>query len=355
MTTFALKDIRPNPFRHMERYPVRRDKVDALRESIRTTEFWNNIVARAIDDDGQPVYAEVTDLIAGAEIAYGHHRLVALREEYGEDHAVDLILRDLDDTTMLQIMARENAEEWGADASIEQETMRAVVTAFAEGRVELSAPPAKTHSDNIRYAPHFSLECESTEISKPYTVDTVAQFLGWSRIKARRTLQALAAVEDEEVSEDTYAGLGPAQADAVTREASRAKKRAESQGATPDEAKHKASEVAAAVSDGMKTGKVGVQHVRPITDAHVPPTPQQQPPQMDGFARDLAKDINRVLNRDSMAEKMDALLPYAADLNPIARRELASCLRQLADRADGYRNRLADSDVIEISSGGNNA
>ena len=34
-----------------------------------------------------------------------------------------LIVRDLDDTAMLQIMARENLEEWGISAEVEHETV----------------------------------------------------------------------------------------------------------------------------------------------------------------------------------------------------------------------------------------
>ncbi len=71
---FQLKNIQPNPFRHVDRYPITKEKVEALRESIRTTGFWDNIVAREVNGK--------------AEITYGHHRLVALREEYGPDHEV---------------------------------------------------------------------------------------------------------------------------------------------------------------------------------------------------------------------------------------------------------------------------
>src|SRR5262245_65781160 len=93
---FRLKDIDPNPFRHMERYPIRRDKIDALKASIEQTTFWDNIVARKA---GQR-----------AQIAYGHHRLVTLKEMYGPHHEVNLIVRALDDNAKLSIMANEDME-----------------------------------------------------------------------------------------------------------------------------------------------------------------------------------------------------------------------------------------------------
>src|SRR5205085_8309072 len=130
----------------------------ALRESMRTTDFWDNIVARARNGK--------------AEIAYGHHRLAALKEEYGPNHKVNLIVRDLDDEHMIQIMARENMEEWGTSASVEQETIRAVVEAFAEGLIELPPVSKDIQKSNIRYAPSFTpgeVDVVVARRQRPYT------------------------------------------------------------------------------------------------------------------------------------------------------------------------------------------
>jgi ParB-like chromosome segregation protein Spo0J len=121
MARIAVRDLEPNPFRSLERYPINRDKVEALKASIQSTEFWDNLLARK---NGK-----------GYEIAYGHHRLVALQELKTKE--IDIPVRDLDDETMLRIIANENMEEWSASALIEQETIRATVQAFAEGKVEL--------------------------------------------------------------------------------------------------------------------------------------------------------------------------------------------------------------------------
>ena len=92
-----LKDLEANPFRKIKRYPIRRDKVDALKQSFERTGFWDNIVGRS--NNGH------------FEIAYGHHRLIALKEHYGNNHQVGVIVRDLSDSDMLQIMAAENMED----------------------------------------------------------------------------------------------------------------------------------------------------------------------------------------------------------------------------------------------------
>ena len=177
MPQYAIKDIHPNPFRHIDRYPIRREKVEALKASLRTTGFWGNVVAREHD--------------SGVEIAYGHHRLVALREEYGPDDKVDLIIRDLHDHAMLQIMARENMEEWGTSASVEHETIRAVVEAYAEGRIELESPDDKTPTRSIRYAPSFTRgDVLLARGEHPYTVERIASFLGWVATERRATAQS---------------------------------------------------------------------------------------------------------------------------------------------------------------------
>ncbi len=121
---FRLADIDPNPWRHMERYPIRREKVDALKESIATTDWWNNVVARLAP--GDPTHAQ---------LAYGHHRRQALLELYPLDYEVDLNIRDLSDELMIKMMARENMEEWGSSAAAQHETVRTIVEAFADGKI----------------------------------------------------------------------------------------------------------------------------------------------------------------------------------------------------------------------------
>lgn len=216
-----LSDISPNPFRHIERYPIREDKIEALRESIRTTEFWDNVVARVTD--------------GGAEIAYGHHRLEALRREYGPDHEIDLIVRELDDELMLKIMANENMEQWGNVAAIEHETLRSVVQAYAEGKIQLSPPASKGRESYRRNAPSFVQgDVAADREHMPYTAQTVADFLGWTESpggKAQRRvndgLSALELIESGALDEKAFAGLTSYQAAAVVQQARKAARVAE--------------------------------------------------------------------------------------------------------------------------------
>jgi hypothetical protein len=209
-----LSAIRPNPFRNIERYPFNPAKIEALRESIRATGFWDNLLARRVPDgDGGLAY----------EIAYGHHRWEALRLERtsaSPDIEVGVTLRPLDDTQMLQIMARENMQEWGTSAAIEIETVRAVVTAYAAGKISLADPGPDVPVSRCRFAPFFTIaEVPDTSPERAYTAATVAPFLGWSVDKVQDTLAALEMIESGVLSDDDYAGLSTSQALAMTQRA----------------------------------------------------------------------------------------------------------------------------------------
>ena len=102
-----VKDLVPNPYRNMEKYPIDPYKVEALKNSIGELEFWDNLLAR--EKDGK------------YEIAYGHHRLIALQELGIEE--VEIPVRKLDDSTMIQIMANENMDQWKLLPSIVLQTV----------------------------------------------------------------------------------------------------------------------------------------------------------------------------------------------------------------------------------------
>jgi ParB/RepB/Spo0J family partition protein len=105
----AVSLIDTNPYRHIDKYPINREKVEALKTSINQTGFWDNILLRPSGDRYQ--------------LAYGHHRLTAIKEL--ELDMVDVPVRELDDATMLRIMANENMDEWKASPAVINETVYA--------------------------------------------------------------------------------------------------------------------------------------------------------------------------------------------------------------------------------------
>ncbi len=154
LKTIAIDRLKPNPFRRLDEYPIIREKVDLLKESIAQTGFWGTIVGRERGAD--------------VEIAFGHHRLVALRE--AKEKTVALIVLDLSNEQMLQMMARENMEEWGTSAWVELETIRATIEAYSKGEIKLPKPGERGPRTET-----------SQGSGKFYNQSTVASFLGWTR------------------------------------------------------------------------------------------------------------------------------------------------------------------------------
>lgn len=115
-----VKDLLPNPYRKMEKYPVDRHKVAALENSISQTSFWDNLVARPAEKNGK------------YELAYGHHRWIAL-QNLGVKK-IEIPVRDLDDGTMIQIMANENLDQWKMTPAVINETVR-VAKEYLDGEL----------------------------------------------------------------------------------------------------------------------------------------------------------------------------------------------------------------------------
>jgi hypothetical protein len=196
--------VKPNPHRDMKRYPINREKIDALKESIGRTGWWPNIVAR--ESDG--VY----------EIAHGHHRFTALREL--KRKTVGLLVGKFSDGEMLKMMADENLREWGSSVTVDQETIRAVVLAYAGGKIELERPGAKVSKNQIRYAPGFvqgDARMEST--AHPYSSQSIMGFLGWGEWKVKQALAALELQERAGLDPGLYDGLTAERAEILTRKA----------------------------------------------------------------------------------------------------------------------------------------
>jgi hypothetical protein len=160
LKTVAIKNLKPNPYRRLDEYEIIREKVDALKRSIAQTGFWPTIVGRPKGTD--------------VEIAFGHHRLVALQEGASGNGHVEVVVEELSNELMLKMMANENMEEWGTSAWVEVETVRATIEAYGRGEIELPKVPRDTRKDQIRNVSH------GTD-SRSYTEGTVAQFLGWTR------------------------------------------------------------------------------------------------------------------------------------------------------------------------------
>ena len=357
-----LKDVHANPFRNMERYPIHKQKILQLKNSIQSTDFWDNIVAR--EREG-----------GGIEIAYGHHRLAALNELYSGTKEFNWIVRDLDDDEMLKIMAHENLDEWGHDSAIERETIRAVVEAYGRGQIMLGKPPKNQNSTNLRYAPSFCTEKHmvrgapaelGSARANPYTADTINNFLGgtMSSRTIQYTLQALCLVERGHLKETQLAGLSSSECRTVIEETERSLKQAEMlkkdaerkamTAPTPviakklkqegaQKAKQIVTKTATSVASAIQSGQ-GQQAARQAaTAARVSVQPKDKElPDISRAATQLAGRMHRLLDPEhDIGAKLEELVKYRLHLSPSALNDLAVALQAVEEYAAGYRARLS--------------
>jgi ParB-like chromosome segregation protein Spo0J len=115
LITIPLEVLDSNPYRDLTTYPFVELKVNALKRSIKTVGLWEGVIARKVGDRYQT--------------AFGHHRIEAARRS-GLTEAI-IILRDLDDKAMLQFMGRENMADYNADFLTMLQTWDAAVQHMA--------------------------------------------------------------------------------------------------------------------------------------------------------------------------------------------------------------------------------
>jgi ParB-like chromosome segregation protein Spo0J len=290
-----------------------------------------------------------------SEIAYGHHRLVALQEELGKKVKVPLIIKDLNDEAMLQMMARENMDERRTSAVVEQETVRAVVDAYAGGKVTLPEIPKDTKRVVIRYAPSFVQGDETGEgEQRPYTATAIAEFLGWPDQKIHSTLSALELIEHQVVKEEHFEGLTTKQAEALTTEtrktkrnydtAAKAKPGEVAKKKTEDRGKREAAKVAEHVAKKLQSGEIGYKEAS--TEAKkVRTTPAGKAvPEVDALAVQLIEYVDGILRHDDPHTKMlKEVTQHQNRLGSDSRRKLRVALDTLSDRCLRFDDALDGS------------
>jgi hypothetical protein len=188
MTKLVLLDkIKDNKHRSKKRNPMHLARVEQLKESIKTTGFWKGVYGREKED-------------GTVEIAFGHHRVDAARKLGLKEIPVEIA--NMSDSDMLLRMTRENLQ---GDLLVALEAAEAAVKALASGAVSFDAVDPSTRKDALRYAPSFTPENapDTPGVSRPYTTDSLARFLGAVYVKpngcAQNTvLAALGILEMEE-------------------------------------------------------------------------------------------------------------------------------------------------------------
>jgi hypothetical protein len=244
---FKVSEVRPNPWRDLEKFPLRPDRVEALKATISETGFWDNVLAR-LSKDGRP------------ELAYGHHRLAAIRELYGDDHEIDLIVQDVSDLTMARIMADDNLEEFGYQAEAGKQAIAAFVAGIAAGHWSPEPPDPKTPKNQRRYAPSFLQGSVGADPTDVYTAKSLAALMGsrWKPDAIGRYLAALELDEKKALPAGTTDDLAPRYVSDVVGAYNSVHDRGIQAGMSEKEAAKAAQGVAVTMADAVKSGEASL-------------------------------------------------------------------------------------------------
>ena len=156
-----LKQINKNPFRDLKKYPLHTDKIKKLEKSIQETDFWDNLLARSVDNEIQ--------------LAYGHHRLQALKNIYGDSFEIDINVKNIDDKTMFKIMVNENDSWYDSVSNIDEAAEKAI----------------------------YMISKKQNKNKEKVTAKDLQSFLGWSLGKAQFSMMRINAVKNGKITRDT--------------------------------------------------------------------------------------------------------------------------------------------------------
>ena len=185
-----IKDLKPNPFRDMDNYPIDQKKIDSLTESISQTGFWDNILVRKQNGDMQ--------------IAYGHHRLIVLRKLFKPTDFVDIPVKEVTDSDMLRIMANENYDAWGSNVAVIDETVKAArdfLLKHPEIVKDIELSLNQFRDSYHRGGGHIKYDISARVIS---------EFLGekmWYVVKVNNSLRRLELVKNEILDKEAVESL----------------------------------------------------------------------------------------------------------------------------------------------------
>jgi hypothetical protein len=293
------------------------EKLKALRHSIETLgELWEGLIVRP--DPDHP---------GGYQLAFGHHRWKSAKDAGLKK--LNVIVRDLTDEQMLQFMGRENMEDYRSEFLIMLETWEAA-SKFAGDRRQ-----------------------------KTQAID-VAEVLGWTtpdtrpeRSRGRPNETALACAAASEliaggwVNREDLAGISVFDAREICQRAKTRMQQVEEAGRTTRATRTDVEAVKRDISKAVKAvagdarqgltprkslgGEVDAKSYRYAREA------KRKTPLILPFLTALCAQIERMLNGDSSAEKIDETIKAIGDIESIEDRQgverLAMELRNLAERA----------------------
>jgi len=293
----SLEKIKANPFRNLKLFPLDQAKIDKLKSSINRTEFWDNVVARAKGEY--------------FELAYGHHRIEAVKQVKGKKAVVDLIIRDLDDPMMLKVMGADNDTIYGVTPNFILETVQAAKSMISKQKSTGTGPRGKGS----------------------WLQNRIAKLLDWRVERVKTALAELGMIERKELAPDAIKQLGNMKrAKAFHQEVDRAKKQGRPISLT--------RQVKLAKDIAETSGTSAEKSVKDILFNDVHPVTYPEPPKdFKAYISETAKVWEKAIRRLDVIEK------YKRDLNsPIYRLtwetvQLVETVRSAVEKGNNFLTR----------------
>lgn len=323
-----LNQLLPNPYRHFHRYPINEDKVEALIESIGATGFW-----------GETVIARPRG--PKCEIAFGHHRIEAARRALGDRAEVQISVRKLSDTQMFEMMCRENNEMYAnVTADMDIETVAAGIEGFARGKIELPEPkPAGQRRTGNGLTPaQFGIGMYDGS-SHMFTKEGLRKLIGMPHGRFSEALRALKLIAQNMMDAESYQGLKPDDAAALSRSVANVEKKAGKAAA-----KKAGKDIAKGIKSDRKirgSGKhAGREIAKKVEQRAIEKVLGKQLLDISDYAKRVNTAVSNFLRDDSNAKDLDEIVKYADSLDVNRRNSLVSALEKLERRASEYREAL---------------
>jgi ParB family chromosome partitioning protein len=325
----ALGLIDANPHRDLKTYPWIERKIEQLMHSIDDVGMWASIIGRAHGKRFQ--------------LAFGHHRVEAA--ERLRLKAVPLIIRQLSDREMLQFMGRENGEDYATDLLIMLNTWDGAVKFLANSR---------DYADARTGVRRQAKPLEIAQLLGWMSADTTQNSTQMSRA-ARACSDAFALINGGYISRTDLRGLSVAAAQELVGRAQNRMEQMEklaTQNRTPrrqiESAKQHIGKAVVTAAESFKQGKVAHRDLRGEVDAnayrYARDSGVRNTPLFASFGATLVAQIERILNIDSTAEKLDDIRKSLADITETSDWQVVQkvdlALEQVGDRAANWRKKL---------------
>jgi len=279
LVEIQLDHIDPNPHRLMLTYPLVESKLELLKGSIRDVGFWEGVIGRQHGDHVQ--------------LAFGHHRIEAARQELGKKAKVPIIVRPISDADMLRFMARENMADYRADFLVMLGTWEAGVK-------------------------HF--EHNPTSGSTRTSVAVIARFLGWKERSdiAEACSNALKLIQAGHVKREEFTGMPPTLAREFCQTArNNVKRAADMLPEYVDKQTAIVHEALAVTAAKIRSGEIGVRDIKAqsyIAQHDIEHREKRDMRSVEAFVREITHRVSEILHDDSLQSKLKELAKVVFDL-----------------------------------------